>query len=103
MPSFVLFVALCHKTGNRTTRGGRDDHVVVEPSRASRMRCNQAKKRGNRMYEVKIIGDATVEGPDLADLDVNLLERSLRQDMVNRLEEVGLIIEGLEIKVKFLP
>ncbi|MEF3698497.1 hypothetical protein [Desulfolutivibrio sp.] len=55
------------------------------------------------MYEVKIVGDASVEGPDLADLDVNLLERSLRQDMINRLEEVGLIIEGLEINVKFLP
>jgi hypothetical protein len=55
------------------------------------------------MYEVRISGDATVEGPDLAELDINLLERGLRQDMVNRLEEAGLIIEGLEIKVKFLP
>ncbi|KUG28506.1 hypothetical protein ASZ90_001625 [hydrocarbon metagenome] len=55
------------------------------------------------MYEIKITGDATVEGPDLPDLDVNLLERGLRQDMINRLEEVGLIIEGLEIKVRFLP
>ncbi len=55
------------------------------------------------MYEIKIVSDATVEGPDLAELDVNLLERGLRQDMINRLEEVGLIIEGLEVKVRFLP
>jgi hypothetical protein len=103
MPSFVLFVALCHKTGCRTTGGEVRGRAVSAASRGIPAVPKTGKKERKIMYEIKIISDATVEGPDLAELDVNLLERGLRQDMINRLEEVGLIIEGLEVKVRFLP
>ncbi len=55
------------------------------------------------MYEIKVAGDVTVEGPELLDVDVNLLERGLSEDIIRRLEEMGLIIEGIEVKVKLLP
>ncbi len=54
------------------------------------------------MYEIKIVGDVTVEGPELPDADVGLVERGLNEDIIRRLEEMGLIIEGIEVKVKLL-
>jgi len=54
------------------------------------------------VYEIKIVGDVNVEGPDMPDFDVNVLERGLREDVLKRLEEMGLIIAGIEIKVKTL-
>ncbi len=54
------------------------------------------------MYEIKVAGDVTVEGPELPNADVDLLERGLSEDIIRRLEEMGLIIEGIEVKVKLL-
>ncbi len=54
------------------------------------------------MYELRIVGDVNVEGPDMPDFDVNLLERDLRADILRRLEDMGLIIAGIEVKVKTL-
>jgi hypothetical protein len=53
------------------------------------------------MYEIKVAGDVTVEGPELPNADVDLLERGLSEDIIRRLEEMGLIIEGIGSRSSF--